>query len=538
MLDTTRDVPVVIGPSSLSARIFPMTATDWGMTAVALALWFAVAAHKGTYAGFLVLATGIYLLWPLDWGKRYYQWGEAIGGQWIKHVKHDTLWGEEPIHDEVTGAMPRALSSCRRSLNNIIAISHPFPYRVDDLHGYGVVHTSRGMTDSIVISGGGSSITSLDPDRQMAVLEQLELELRKLAAESKISARMSLMFRRRPEGVDDFDVMIDEIFHPDIVVPDALISLLKALKTEPAVTVEKLYERGTITRKQLRDYRLYLINMGEARQDVADNGMRTDMVAIITVRRSQRLRQAGKSKNPRFVEEQELRSENIIQLGRSMQDTMRHLGVGLTEIMSVPACRAFLRRAWDVVDLDKYSSQQDEVESAAVQSYHPQLGIYVPNGNVLVCDRTGHAFLRLTKLPRHLMASTLSQNITGSPSPWIGQTLAAQTVSGQREYYSLNFLSSLFDTILDLFSGVRIGTKTVRRRERLAAQEERVADEGHIEYFNTFIPITHQDPRELEALVSETMRVIKANGGEAQRVCGRARLARIGFTALTGIPLV
>lgn len=555
MRSTTQEVTVLTGPDGLAYRLLSFSSTDWGAFAIfaslGMYLWVNLA-----FPGLVIAVLFVgYMMWPLAWSRRYYAWGEAIYSQWIRIVHQGILWesGDEYAINASTRRWWRKLLS--RAFSRVAV----FALLVDELFDYGLIHNLLDTTDSLVIRGDGSSIAAEEPQRQYDLQEMLAEELRRIAGYQKLTATVGFTLRRRPTSQLMFDANQDSHAHPDVVIPEAIV---KAHET--GKTVDELYAAGEITRQELRDYRLHVIDVAQARSSFMDEGCSVDMVAVITIKRSSRLAMAARS-GGKPLEANELRRERIVQLANSMLDALGRAGVGNPIILNPDQCRDYLRSAWDVNSLPEYYGQRvaaesqsqlpiqhrEEVSSSrsklrfwarpkavaeSVPLYHPQHSIQV-NDNICVMDDTGHAVVRLTKLPAKIYPWTMHDLFTHSDVRWISRTLASETTTGTREYLGLTWLSKIQDDVMSVVPGLW-GKKTELKRERLDAQTSRIANEGHIEYFNCFVAVANSDPELLELDVEEVLRAVNNIGGRAERVTGRSRLVRATLTANTGIPLL
>lgn len=534
------EVPVITGPQQLASPLFRLTLND-GVVLVVLGCLTLLLVQRWDFPGMLLgVINLVWWLWPQDWGRRYAMWADAVYSWWIRNVLQGVLW-ENPYYEGDDRLSPRG--AIRKMLGRLVYRAHPFPYYADRLYEIGLIH--RGDTDTILIAGDGSSISSLELREQAIKLYEFEKEIRRIAAWMDLSAEVGTIIRRRPGNLLEFDAMIGQELFPDVVVPEALVVMQRP--ENRGKTADELYAEGKLTKQELRDLRLHQINCVEVREELALNGPGVDMVTTVTIRRSPRLHAAAK--RSKYLTEKEVRHERIVRLGQSMLAAAKRASVANPHIFDQEECEDFLRGAWDTVTLQDYyrqrveEAQTEEVitpeqisEQRRVPLWHPQIGIYVTS-NVAVFDYTNHAVLRVTKMPVEIESDRLDRLFTDMPVQWLSRTMASEPVTGTREYYGLNFLSALADSLLDSLT-IRIGTRTVRRRQRLADEEERVADEGHIEYFNGYVSIAHEDPEELELLVQEVLSELQVIGCNAQRVKGEARICRAVLTATTSIALL
>lgn len=538
---TQIEVPVVSGPQKLSYPLFRLTSTDWAVlwvlicgTVILLNQW----RFPGLLLGVLLIC---WVMWPLDWGRRYYVWFGKVDSWWIRVVLGGVLW-ENPYYDgDETLLTPKGF--VRRTLRKIVYRKHPFPYYPDKLYDVGLGHnTYAGHTDSILVYGSGSSIATLGPNEAEARITQLEHEFRRIAAWHGLSAKVGTTVRRRPYSMLQFEEILGSEMHPDVLVPEALVIMQQP--EHRGKSADELYRLGVLTREQLRYLRVHQITCVEARQDVAQNGADIDMIISVTIPRSARLQAA--ERKAKLLDVKEMRHERIVRLGESLLAAARRASVVDPRILDQEEWGTFLRKAWDAVDLAEYYDQMIhqtteeatstgniEDESRRIPLWHPQIGIYATD-KVAVFDHTNHAVLRITKMPREIAPDTMDGLFSSMPIRLLSRTLASEPVKGTREYYGLNFLSAIADSIMESTS-LWFGTRTVRRRERLASEEERVANESHILYMNVFLGLVHEDPEELELLVEAVQSELAVYECQSERVTGETRVVRAALTAGTTI---
>jgi hypothetical protein len=525
-----QDVTFLTGPERLSYRLLNLSSTDKGAFLVLIAL--------GSYLwgklGFFGLAAGIllttYFLWPLAWSRRYYAWGEKVYDAWIKLVDQATLWESDEVRRESHRVW------WRRLLRALIMRAHPFPLRVDTLFDYGLIHNVRSGTDSLVITGDGSRIAAMDPDEQSDHQEIIADEIRRIAGYKGITATVSMVLRRRPSNPVLFDQNQDRHAFPDHVMPEALVAMARTNKS-----ADELYADGEITREQLRDYRLHRINVAQNRASYETDGSSVDMAMVITIKRSARLIRADKRKHGKPLEAAEVRRERLVQLAESMGDALVRASVANPHVLNAEECADYLRSAWDVADLSDYYRArlrpQDNATSDAVSLYQPQHAIYAKNG-VCVMDRTGHAVVRITKLPKQIPPNMMPRLFTDSGVRWVTRTMVGETTTGNSEYYGFTWLGFILEDILDALGLHRTGRKTQRRKETLDSNASQIDEQAHIEYFNGYLATAGVDEVQLNLDVEELIRTVANIGGQAQRVPGGSRQARATLTAVTGIPLL
>lgn len=520
----SQDVPMIAAPDRLGYRLLAFTEADLRVLGVVACAILAASQMFGPLGVLGIIAFSMWLLWPLKYARRYYTWLEALYGFYIRVVLRDRLW-ENP---ELIGAdkkLPRG-EKLRAVIDRIVPRPHPFPFRVDQLYDIGLVHCVSRRTDTLYLRGDGSNIASLGMVQQAEWEYRLAYELRKIATTRGYTVEIGMTLRRRPADPADHMVVQDQSMQPAVLVPDAFDD-----RTH-------LGEDDTLTPMQvraLRARRIHQIAVVETGIELEEAGCVIDMDLAITVKRSPRLRRAAsEGRKSRKVDAKTARREQIVQLAKVLQDAMAVSGVQNARILNPGECEQSLRRSWDVVGLLTYYLGNNHKTS--LPQCHPQAGIYACRDKA-VFDQSGCVTIRVTELPRLIPPVALERLFTEPPVPWISRTVVAESGSGNQEYYGLNFLSAVVDSLLSAFT-IRWGTRTIRRRERLAKEETRVADEGHVMYTNMYIAILDDDPYKLEDHTEATLRIIRGIGGQGQIVQGRARTVRAALTAVTAINLL
>lgn len=523
-MERHEEVPVVFGPTGLAYNAAKLGGTDWGAAICLVFVTLFLNAQMGILGFLIGIGVIVSLLWPLGWSKRYYAIGEWLAGVFIHVFLRDALWLAE--NDPNEGFFRKL---CRWLYNR--CTHHAYPYRVDTLYDYGLVYTKPMSTDSVIITGDGSDIAGLSLQEQANRAEWIAEEIRRNVSYEGLEVTTSMVFSRRPLDMIDVLAVQNASMHPNVLWPEALLVLAE----NPGRSADDLYKAGLLTRQQLRDYRLHKVNVVQARALLGERGMTPIMAYVITVNRSTRLQAAEPKRRGQGkpLDESELRFEKIIQIAQASSDALRKAGVGNPRVLTPRQAEAYLR-VWDVAGLPSFFERQ--LEETGHGLHHPEHAI-MAQSDVAVFDQTGHATVRLTVPPQHVTPNTMPQLVTQSEVPWLTRTIVCESTTGKWEYRGTYFLGNLVDILMSVFSGIRPGAKSIRRRQKLDAAEERIADESHILYLNVFESCAHDDPKVLEMYVDMLQREIRSIGGKSERLKGRARIVPWTLTALTGIPV-
>lgn len=523
----TQEVPVVSGPQSLSSDFLPNTTVDSVFFGIcALGCW--VAGRQLGFFGFIVvLGTSLALVWPLTWSRRYFSGLEALAGGWISVVQQDALW-ENPDADEHLVGQPSWW--WRRLLLSLVFLPHPWPYRVDELDKFGLIYTATTRSDSLVIGAGGSKIAAMSPQDQFARNQIIAEMLLQIGSYQGLSAQVGLIDRRRPSDLTMLEAMRDTSYMPDVVVPKALVLMQRTGKT-----ADELYAQGLLTKEEMRDYRVHLLNIVEVNEELLERGDETMMAITITIKRSPQLSRAAKKKGAKPIETAQIRRQRIIQLGEMVCAELEKASVYKPRVLTKDECEDYLFSAWATIEASQYYPDREPLFTDKVQAYHPQHGIYSRH-KVLVTDWTGHAVVQITKLPKMIEPNLMPQLFVLAGVQWMSRTTITETTSGTAEYYGLGWLGKLISNALSGLGLDMSGAKSERKSAELAERQVELDRQGHRERTNIYLAAAHPDPDQLEASAEELQRVITQIGGKSKRIRGRARMARYALTATTAIP--
>jgi hypothetical protein len=515
---------MVPAPRSLGYQFNKWSITDIRMVVVLLAFLLLVGLEVGVLGFLPVLFLAGWLLWPCEWGKRYYSYGEWLYGIWIRAVLQDILWQDVKKLDTELGRLskPPKRSRFRRR--------DPFPLRVDRAHDIGMVWNKRRKTYSLLISADGSDISSMSLVDQRQRQDMIAEAIRRIASYQGLRAEVGFTFRRRPYSVHKIDTSFHNRGNPEAFVPAAAVAAAKTGKT-----VEALHADGKITDRELRYNRFHMLQRGQ-RAVAQELGGDVDMVAVVTIARSARLRAAASGKKPLSLKD--VYGEKVYQIARELIEGLELASVHEPAIMDPSACEDYIRGAWDS-DIGAYRASRLSTDwkptgPDEIPAEHPQYSIRVTD-KLCVMDDTGIAVVQVIKQPEALEPNLVPILAIHPRVRLLSRSLVSETSNGNVDYFLAGFMASIWDNFLDGIT-VRTGPRTERRREALGEEQRRIDAQQHVMYSNSFEAVISPDPEEVEAAVEDLIRVINQWGGRAKRIKGRNRQVRYALMATTGIP--
>ena len=517
-------------PTKQGYHFLRQSSTDIKVLVITGAVLLAINLKFGIPGVVAMLPIAAFLLWPTAYGKRYFALYENfMVSPWTRVVQQDTLWESPAV------ARQASRPAWWRRLLRKVYRRHPYPFTVDwliarDGQEIGLVYSAFTNTYSILISGSGSEISTLSLRDQLNHQAEIADALQRLAT-AKIEAKVSFIIRSRPDTSDAVAHEYDICVHPDVFVPKAM----PLVHSHPDRTATQLFEAGEISLEDYQDYQINQI-LVESAYFVGNDGRETDMLAIITLKRSKRLKQASaKKRRQKPVSDLEVSREEIIRFANEFCDGLDHAGIVAPHIMDREECEYTLERAHGAVDLpidDAFERDQN------VSSFAPQCYIRLVGDDILDIDGTYHAVWKITGLPSHLLPNEMTHLFDAQRIKWMSFAAVSEGTTGNWEYTSVYVIENWIDTFRDMFAGVRRGAKSQQRQIGLEERQQQLADQKHVEYINIYLAVATDNPEEISDSGFTLEHKVRSIGARCQRVSGRARLNTYVHTATTGIPLL
>lgn len=525
-----RDEATVRAPTKQGYHFLRQSSTDIAVLVIVAIALVAFHARFGIPGLVATLPVAVFLLWPTAYGKRYFTLYEnLVVSPWTRVVQQDGLW-ESPA---ATRQASRPV--WWRRLLRKIEPRHPYPFRVDWLTArngqeIGLVYSTFTNTYSILIGGRGSEISTLAYRDQLNHQASIADALQRLAT-AKIEAKASFLIRSRPDTSESVAREYDICVHPDVFVP----KVLPLLYADPRRTSQELFESGEISLEDFQDYQIYQI-LFESAEFVGANGREADMLAIITLKRSKRLRQAApKKRRQKPLDDVEASRQEIIRFANEFCDGLKRAGIVDPHIMDKDECEYVLERAHSAIDPpigDVAGSNQD------IPLFAPQHHIRMVGDDILDIDGTYHAVWKITGLPPRLLPNEMTHLFDAQQIKWMSFAEVSEGTSGNWEYTSVYVAENWLDSFRDMFAGVRRGAKSQQRQIGLEEREHQLADQKHVEYINIYLAVAADDPEAISDSGFILEERIRSIGAKYHRISGRARLNTYVHTATTGIPLL
>ncbi len=550
MSEPQQDVPVTVIPQSVSKPFLRQSRADL-IVLVILGIYVFVAVFRGGFWGMLLsIPVSAYLIWPLDFGKRYYvYWENLVVSWWIRVVLEGYLY-ENVNHPDY---VPRPVAWWRRALKFCIRLRHAFPFRVDWVGNVGLIHHIFNKTDTIGIEGDGSVIGALSLVEQDNRIRIIADEIQRIALTKGLGAKVTTSIMRRPfDKIKDAE-RVSMSYLPDVFLPEARVVLDDFIASLPAMTIEdwhiavrkegdRLFKAKEISKKELVHLRRHLTLL-EEKVAVAEYCSAVPMTMLITLRRSARLAAAARAKGGKPIAPGEVLRQDVVRLARLFCQQLEVAGVGSPRILNRQGAEDHLATALYVATLDDYRERALNERTGEVKPdpnlpvYHPQVSIRVSN-DTFVIDGTGHAIL-------HGVAGPDGGVITPSLMPSMFKKLGSvryptRTTIGEPntdkfEYTGTTLLGRLLEDLLSFFK-IRTGAKTENRQIGLEQRERDLAARKHVVYVYPSQAVSGTTPEEIEDGIDATHNVNKGSHVTTVRVVGEARMARFAYETLVGIP--
>lgn len=524
-MQKTIDIPIVGAPQKLAYQFFELRLNDW-LVLIAGLLGAVIANKYLSLPGMIaVLVLTGYVLFPLINDRRYVVWIMRLYGKlWLSGVLRGQLW---PVD-------PEQMSGWRKLVVRMFIPPNAYPFQVDRLFNIGLNYNRSKLTDSVVVVGGGSRFASLSPAAKHDMQMKLATEMQKLAKIKGMKARVSLSMRRRPLDISAILVQQNEHMLASAYLPKAIFVLKQRQMPLNHESVEQLYDNGVLTDDDVIDWNHYVL-AHSARQEAPKYCREPDYVAVLTVVRSRRLRDATRDPG-RKLEESEVFGEQLVSLAEEFQRRLRAIQVTNPTILSQEELEDFNRAGWDVAEIDAYRMKRLAGEKV---QHHPERRICVQNGLLVFDDSSYHSVLRITGLPDGIEPDDFGALFSRLPTRgFLTLTEVSEVVTGSSEYNVLNYLINVVDDIMSVMGILRPGARTRRRREALQELSEKIDEQRHVTYFSILVGIASTSPEDVRADVKTVMDAISELNASCQQEVHIEWLPRVVFSALLATALV
>lgn len=480
----------------LSMNYFSPSESDkrWLGVVVGLALQGYVAA--GRFGAMMVFGLGAVTFLRLTNGRLYSLTWHVVRSVWLTRVKKGMVWQSAPLH---AGSRRR-----RWDGNGLIERPRPIPLEVNTigLDGeIGILHHPETGTDSLVITGEGSNISSLSQRAQYDVAQRLAEAIKKVASLKGWKVGWSFVFRRCPPNLEELGNFARANLHPEAALPEGLITPWDELTTE-----------------QKRWMRLNQ-NWNEVVELVKFLGTDAVMAAVATVRRQGKLSEAasGKALDPDVINRLP-----ISKVATTAENELAACGVVNPTTLGLRGLQGYLRRLWDVVTLPAYHRWEastpsvEELLDPSNDRMWPQHEI-VAHHDHLVMDGTYHSFIRITKRPPDSLPSFFSQ-IFAIQVQYLTVTLVGEVARSNREVHLRDWGSAAMEEV-ENWRGHGYKRKPVEARERARKERhERIFVSRFGQRFIVLIAVSSSTRDQLEEDIDAVQTKLNLMGVDGKRV--------------------
>ena len=504
-LDALERVPKVDTPERLRASILPFSRADVIVTTIAVSSATAVSPIYGRPAALGVLFLWVMAMWSHAYGRTYELIGQKFQSLWIKWVRRGVILN----------------SSAHQSwLDHVWERQPPVPLGIQGIGEIGVLHDSKAGTDSIVVVGTGSALSSLPMAVQHQIMERFADGIRKLTSLQRGSVGVSFVFRRRPADTVRLENIYQGILHPE---------------------VRELQGRNTA--EDIRNQRLNAIafeTVAKARQVAGE----VTMAVVVTVPQQELLRKVRNKRRKgklEMVPPAALRRLGINRLAQVAVEVLASCDINDPRVLGVREVHKYLHDAWEA-DSERCNEYRRWLADAPAdevgESFRHSPGDIIVGKDHCVTDGSYHSVIRVTGGPGRETDDFFSQ-LHAANVPWLTVTLLGKVTRSNMEYSWLDRLIPMRDSFRREALGIVYeGPKARKKAEDIVRRQEVIFERRVSERFNILLVVTHTDPEELADGVEEVLRTARTMGLDAEQVFGECRQVPAHWSATTGVDML
>lgn len=480
-------------PKRLSGRWGRFSSADKQFSFVSFCCLLMADVFLGKKGGMLVIVIWFIALLPTDYGRVYTLIGQRIRTWLLRHVRRQQVWS---AGEQVWLSQPEPIS---------LAV-----HGVDDL---GLLHSSAD-TDTVVVTGAGSILSSLEPEGQYDSHAALSDLIRKVAAVHEgrgHNVGWGWLFTTRPLNLETLHSQLSDYLHPQALLPEALEL------PEP--------DRAPEDRRWLA----FGENIQELLQVTELYGRKVTMAAVCTVPRE------GLKQD---LTPDEARRLPAVQTAELVASELEGCGVIDPRPLTPRDMHAFLRGAWDIRNIGEYYEWQlehSEEEVLASERQYPQQ--YIRAGeDYLEIDGSFHAVLWIKNFPDRLYPHHLRQ-LFDIEVPFLSVALIGSTRSTGLEYAWLDRRNALTGEIENYLGIIHKGPKAEARQQHWLDRQRRIYESRYAQDYNILVAVHHLSREGLEDAVDTALQRIRLANLAAERVAGNIHQLPFLLSATTGIDM-
>jgi hypothetical protein len=505
---------LVANPEKREGNHMSFSKTDWRYAVAFLGITLIIdhAFNLGR-----IFAIVMILIWALtglsrrSYGRPYLVLWQDCQSLWIRHKKKGKLYQSQATDPSLNGSRPKHQPK------------PPIPLQLTELGegGIGLVYNTKRKEDSLVIVGRGSDFATLEPIQQRQKLNQLvEVAKRVASAYDEYAIGRSLVYTKRPENIPWREHAIATHYHPDVVVPEALLK-----REEEWTEADRL------------DMFLYQINQ-QALDICQSYGREVTMAAVWTIKR--RWLPTDVVRGKRDLAEDESNRAPITQIAEIASNGLEYCRVADPKVLDKEGLKAYVRGALDVAHIEDFYRWQARLPGDPLVSVLPA---HWPEKQIDVgrtwcrTDDTYHTVLPVLRSPPRVAPNYFAQLFAAQVAN-MSIAQVGDTIKYGREYQAMK-------RWIPIYHKTRIGMAGIdyndpKARKKTSSMEQRLEDifeSGFTEAYNVLIGVHHTSLKGLEEAVSAIRLEATVLGISLGRVTGESRQLPALISATTGIPM-
>jgi hypothetical protein len=511
-------------PAKLSGNELSFSRSDWWFTA-AMGAIAQITQTQTNALGFAVVV----LIWAglmkrLTNGRTYRVIVKKFKSFWRMKVKKGKVYvtrsGERAGADD--DSLPSATKVDRRAAK--AQRRYPIPFVVNSLprpepsQNVGVLHIPGNKTDSIIFSGRGADTVSRSPLEIKRAGDALSEELKGVASSQRgFSVGISMVYRRDPHNRFKLEQELEEILHPQAVIPDGIF-----VNDEDLTADQK---RWLVTSQA----------WNEVREIEAEYTYEPWMGYVITIKREGILARAESS---RAIRTKDLKRLPINRIADRFLRGLNKIGVTDPYVLDKARTHAFVRAAWDYAGIDDYYRLlAEDPENAMSPSLHWPTEMRVGKGFANP-DTTHTRIIRITGTQSMVWDGYFRKLMSTIQSPCFSMALVGETVKAQSEEFGLERLTAVIDILADLAGRTTKTRKAQDRDLRLNKRLDVVHASLYSQAYSIVLAIKETDLDELELQVDDVISLAENDGMKGEVIEEPDDQYSAMWSATTGLPLL
>jgi hypothetical protein len=339
----------------------------------------------------------------------------------------------------------------------------------DGLGNTGVLHIPRRSSDTVIFSGSGSDLPSLDPMGQSRRYDQFAEMIQQAARQQRgIGVGVSMVFRKDPFDIFQLQRDQEDILHPQAVIPDAIYKSADELTDE-----DRAWAMVSETQYQLRE-------------DLAEIATQPRMLYCLTIRREGISNAARQSLS---LERREVKRLRINRIARDTITMMEAAGISDPYALDKAELHRVVRGAHDVATIDEYyEALAKDPDKALDPRLHWPSTLAVGEG-FSHSNKTYCGVLRITGQPGFMWHGFYRRLMVRIPARYYSIALVGETVRAKHEEFGLVRYMALLDRINEWFGTTRQSQGAQERMEKMEKRERELHASVYVQDYSILIAI-------------------------------------------------